>query len=48
MVRLARDPALRSRLGVAAAARIREQYLWPVKAAQMDALYREALGGARS
>jgi glycosyltransferase involved in cell wall biosynthesis len=48
MVRLARDPALRSRLGAAAAARIREQYLWPVKAAQMDALYREALAGARS
>lgn len=48
MVRLARDPAGRSRLGAAAAARIREQYLWPVKAARMDALYREALGRSPS
>lgn len=42
MLRLARSPELRARLGEAARARVLEVYVWERKRAQMDAIYQEA------
>jgi len=41
LVRLARDPQLRRRLGEAARQRVLDHYLWPRKAEQMNAIYQE-------
>lgn len=44
MQRLIDDPALRRRMGAAAALRALNEYTWPVLAAQYDKLYREVSG----
>lgn len=41
LVRLARDPELRRRLGEAARQRVLDHYLWPRKAEQMNLVYQE-------
>jgi len=41
LVSLARNPQLRHRMGEAARQRVLELYLWPRKAAQMNAIYEE-------
>ncbi len=46
IVRLARDPALRRRLGTAARRRIEAQALWPAKIRWMTRLYAEVARGA--
>jgi glycosyltransferase involved in cell wall biosynthesis len=43
MLKLARSPELRTRLGAAARQRILEVYAWDRKGEQMDAIYREAI-----
>jgi len=43
MVRLARSPELRARLGCAARTRVLEVYLWERKRTQMDGIYQEAV-----
>lgn len=45
MLQLAADPALRERLGEAAAKRISRHYIWTRKADAMNTIYREAMAG---
>lgn len=43
ILRLVKDPALRQRLGIAAAAEVRRRWLWPKVIEQFRAVYQEAI-----